>query len=219
MHFWQVNEIILRTRAVILTEHCIFLTAFIDCWTSRLSSLSVSGTPKHSRSQAFPNVCLSSISIFYSLTSLSLQLSLCLNSSSLFLPPCPPFHLSPPSSVCLGMLIIDVHNIFSCTPSILLLKQASFAVSFLFLPPPLNQPPALSFFSSFALSRESHLNSLTITHNPSLQLHCHFKPNERCCYKFSPIRSLVKTNWSMYLGWQVCNYEEHMLMKEGVYYG
>ncbi len=165
---------------MILTEHWIFLTAFIDCWTSRLSSFSVSGALNHSRSQAFPNVCLSSISIFYSLTSLSLQLSLCLNSSSLFLPP-------PPSNVCLGMLIIDVHNIFSCTPSIMLLKQASFAVSFLFWPPPLNQPPALSFFSSFALSRESHLNSLTITHDPSLQLRCHFKPNERCCYKFSPI--------------------------------
>lgn len=41
---------------------------------------------------------------------------------------------------------------------------------------PSSQPAPCSA-SSFALSRESHLNSLTITHNPSLQLRCNFKPN------------------------------------------
>lgn len=135
------------------------------------------------------NVSLSSIPIFCSLTSPSFQVSLCLNSSSLslFLPP-------TPSSVCLGTLIIDVHNIFSCTPSILLLKQASFAVSFLFCTFP---PRSLSFLRLLCQERATSTAwQLPIILHYSLS--CLLNPNERCCYKFSWIWRAVETNWSMY---------------------
>lgn len=149
-----------------LMKHRIFPTVDID--------RPIPCEVKHSPSQPLPNVALSSIPIFCTLTSQSLQLSLCLNSSSLSLAPLPPFL---PSS-----LPLSLSHTFQCLPGdayhwraqhlflhpIDPVIETSLICSLL---PVLYLPPVFSLvlFPSFALSRQSHLNSLTITHNPSLQ--------------------------------------------------